>query len=81
MFSKSQSTLRNEVNVWNARSPLYKNTLVGAKLGFFYFKVLRTGQLLVSKVAQKRNPLGVHILTKLNPSSLNSCCALKQTAA
>ena len=35
----------------------------------------------LSHNSNKCNPLGVHILTKLNPSSLNSCCALKQTAA
>ena len=45
------------------------------------YNVLRTGQLLMAKVAQNHNQLVVHILTKLNPSSLNSHFVLKQTAA
>ena len=37
--------------------------------------------LLVSKVAQKRNPLDCHSCAKFNSSGLNSRYALKQTAA
>ena len=35
----------------------------------------------MSKVAQKRNPLDCHSCAKFNPSGLNSCYALRQTAA
>ena len=41
---------------WTCDSPLYKK--LGRNSIFFYFKVLRTGQLLVSKVAQKPYPKG-----------------------
>ena len=34
-----------------------------------------------AKVAQNRNPLDCHSCAKFNPNSLNSCFALKQTAA
>ena len=54
---------------------------VGAKLEVFYFKVLRTGLLFVEKVTKTATRFAAHILTKFNPSGLNSRYALKQTAA
>ena len=45
------------------------------------YYALRAGLLFVEKVTKTATRLAAHILTKLNPSSLNSRFALRQTAA